>query len=102
MARERRSSSRVSHPRLRIAIRIGRAVAALQADLMRPMALRPIDEELRIERNPAIRARVELHHPAVDSLGIELRIDGAVKRIGEVDALPVAADLHHLRPAIEL
>src|SRR5947209_18922847 len=69
---------------------------------MRSMALRPIDEELRIERNPAIRAGVELHHPAVDPFGIELRIDGAVERIGEVDAFAIAADLDHLGAAIEL
>ena len=64
-------------------------------------ALRPVDEELRVEGDAAIRAGVELHHPAVDALGIELRVDGAIERVGEVDALAVAADLDHLRAAVE-
>src|SRR5215467_2322124 len=34
-------------------------------------------------------ARV-LHHPALDALRIELRIDGAIEGIGEVDALDAA------------
>ena len=43
---------------------------------------------------------VELHHPAVEAVVIELRVDRAVERVGEIDALPVAADLHHLRAAV--
>src|SRR5690349_17652156 len=66
------------------------------------MALWPIDEELWIERDPAGGVGVELDHPAIDTLRVELRIDGAVKRVGEINATAIAADLDHLRPAIEL
>src|SRR5262249_62388181 len=86
----------------RIAIRIRRTVAPLQADLMRPVALRPIDEEFRIEPYSSCGIGVELHHPAVDTLWIELRIDRAIKRVGEINAPAVAADLDHLRSTIEL
>ena len=87
--------------RSRIAVGIRRSSRHLQPNLMRPVALRPFDEELRIELNAAAGIDIELHHPAVDSLRIELRIDRAVKRVGEIDAFAVAADLHHLRPAVE-
>src|SRR6266508_3065481 len=86
----------------RIAIRIRGAVTPLQADLMRPMALRPMDEEFRIERDTSGGVGVELDHPAVDALRIELRIDRAVERVGEINAPAVAADLDHLRSTTEL
>ena len=44
---------------------------------------------------------VELDHPAVDALGVELRVPGGVQRVGQVDALAVAADLDHLRAAVD-
>src|ERR1051325_7205452 len=87
---------------LRIAIGIRGAVAALQANLVRALPFRPVDEEFRIEGHAAVRLDVELHHPAIDAFRIELRIDRAVERIGEIDAPPVTADLDHLRAAIEL
>src|SRR5262245_64062190 len=68
---------------------------------MRAVALRPGDEEARIESDAAALARVELHHPAVDAVRIELLIDRAVERVGEIDALSVPADLDHLRSAVE-
>src|SRR5689334_18913341 len=68
---------------------------------MRPLPLGPIDKEFRIERHAALWLDVELHHPAVETLGVELRIDGAVERIGEIDAASVATDLDHLRSAVE-
>src|SRR5215475_14927215 len=86
---------------LRIAIGIRRAVAALQANLVRTLAFGPVDEEFWIEGHAAFRLDVELHHPAFDALRIELRIDGAVERVGEVDALAVATDLDHLGAAIQ-
>src|SRR5680860_1058729 len=82
-----------------IAIGVGGAVAALQTHLMRAVALRPGHEEARIEFDAAIGASVELDHPALDPVGIELRIDCAIERIGKVDPLPVTADLDHLRAA---
>src|SRR5262245_9664752 len=85
----------------RIAVRVGRAVAALEAHLMRPMRLGPFGEEFRIECDTPTRLGVELYHPAFNAFGIELLVDGAIKRIGEVDAPPVATDLDHLWTAVE-
>src|SRR5262249_25025283 len=86
----------------RIAIGIRGAVSALQADLVRALPLGPIDKEFRVEGHTAFRLDVQLPHPAIDALGIELRIDRPVERAGEIDAAPVAADFDHLRAAIEL
>src|SRR5215470_4526324 len=69
---------------------------------MRPMRGRPFDEEALVEGDATAEIGVELHHPAVDAVRIELRIDGAVERVGEIDALAVAANLHHLRPTVEI
>src|SRR5262249_24619453 len=85
-----------------IAIGIRRAVASLQPDLMRPMAFRPIDEEFRVERDASGGVGVEFSNPAVDAFRIEWRIDRAVERVGEITAPSVAADLDHLRSAVEL
>src|SRR6516165_8511594 len=95
-----RSHSRPSSAS-RIAIRIRGAVAAVEPDLVRSMRLRPLDEEFRIERNAALGPGVELYHPAVDSIGIQLRVDVAVERVCEIHPLPVPADLDHLRCAAE-
>src|SRR5690349_23992220 len=89
-------------PRSGIAIGIRRAIAALKANLVRSLTFRPVDEEFRIEGHAAFRLDVQFHHPAVDALRVELRIDRAIERVGEIDAPPVAADFDHLRAAIEL
>src|SRR5262245_17817522 len=68
---------------------------------MRAMTFRPRDKEFRIEGDAAIRVRIELHHPAVDTFRVKLRIDCTVERIGEIDSLSVPADLDHLRSAVE-
>src|SRR4029079_18781469 len=68
---------------------------------MRAVALWPGHEKARIELDTAIDAGVELHHPAVEALWIELRIDRAVERISEIDAPPVPADLDHLPSAAQ-
>src|SRR5262245_32764101 len=65
----------------RIAVGVGRAVAALEPHLVRAMRCRPSHKELGIEGYAAIRIGVELHHPAVNAVGIELRIDGAIERV---------------------
>src|ERR1700731_1386196 len=77
--------------RLRITKRIRRAVSALESHLVRQPSLRPFDKEFRIEGNPAVRIGVELDHPAVESTLVELRIDCAIERVGEIDAPTVAA-----------
>src|SRR4029453_3172101 len=85
----------------RIAIGIRRTIAALQPDLVRTVRRRPIDEELLVEGNAAFRLGVQLAHPALHTIRIELLVDDAVERVGEVDAPAIAADLDHLRPAIQ-
>src|SRR3954470_14823518 len=84
------------------AVRIRRAVAAFEPHLGRQLSLRPVDEEFWIEGDAALRVRVELHHPAVEAALVELAVDGAIEGVGEVDALAVAADLHHLWSTAEL
>src|SRR4051794_25998368 len=83
----------------REAVRVARGVASLEADLVGALAAE-LDEELGVDREVAVV--VELHHPAVDALGIELRVPARVQRVREVDALAVAAHLDHLRAAGEL
>src|SRR5215212_1505460 len=85
---------------LRIAIGIGRGVTALQPHLMRPLVTE-IEEEVRVEAHAALRVGIELDHPALDAVGIELRVPGQVERVGEVDAPAIPADLDHLRPPVE-
>src|SRR5947209_12665161 len=67
---------------------------------MGPFAVE-LNEERGIERELAPRLGVELDHPAVDALRIELRVPGGVERVGQVHAPPVAAHLDHLRAAID-
>src|SRR4051812_6205346 len=83
----------------REAVRVARGVAALEADLMGPLAVE-LDEEVGVDGQGAVV--VELDHPAVDALGVELRIPARVQRVREVDALAVATHLDHLRAAGEL
>src|SRR5438552_2263487 len=54
-------------PCSRVAIRVRRAVAALEPHLVRTMRLRPLDEELVVEGDAAGGVGVELHHPALDA-----------------------------------
>src|SRR5262245_25914165 len=89
-------------PPSRVAVGVGRAVAPLQPDLVRQLAFWPVDEEFWIEGDAAVRVGVELHHPAVKTVLVELAVDGAVKRVGEIDPAAIAADLDHLRPAPDL
>src|SRR5262245_61167313 len=74
----------------------------LQAGSGAAVALRPFDEELGVERNTAAGIDIELHHPAVDALRVELWVDRAIKRVGEIYTFAVSADLHHLRSAVEM
>src|SRR5215470_14242259 len=61
----------------------------------------PSHKKLGIEGDATIGAGVELHHPALDAIRIELGIDGPIEGIGEVDPLTVTADLDHLWAAAE-
>src|SRR5262245_16654914 len=57
----------------------------------------PLDEKLGIEGNTAMGLGVELYHPAINPVRIELLIDGTVERVGEVNAPTIAAHFYHLR-----
>src|SRR5688572_30969150 len=65
------------------------------------MGFWPLHEESLVERDAAPRPGIQLHHPALKAVGIKLLIDDAIKRVREIDATAIAADLHHLRSAIE-
>src|SRR5689334_3672764 len=84
----------------REAVRVGARVAALEMDLVRPHA-GEFHQELAIERDPAVLADVQLRQPAADAVRIELLVPRAIERVGQVDAPAVAADLDHLRAAVE-
>src|SRR3954451_18472679 len=83
----------------REAVRVARRVAAGQADLVRALA-GELDVELRVDLEVAVA--VELDHPAVNALRVELAVPGRVQRGRQVDALPVAAHLAHLRLTSQL
>ena len=50
---------------------------------------------------PPFGAHIDLRQPALDAVGIELVVPRAIERVGHVDALAVAADLDHLRRAVQ-
>src|SRR3954467_14797863 len=83
----------------REAVRVARRVAAGEAYLVWALA-GELDVEVRVDLQVAVA--VELDHPAVDALGVELAVPGGVQRVRQVDALAVAAHLDHLRPAGQL
>src|SRR5690606_6511986 len=86
---------------VRVAERVGRGVAALQAHLVRPKAIGELHEEVLVDAEVAIRLGIDLHHPTLDAVGIELRIPGRIQGVGDVHAAAVAAHLDHLRRAVE-
>src|SRR5262249_55408298 len=85
---------------VRVAIGIGGSVASFQSKLVGAHSVE-LDKKLFVEFHPAAGVGIDLHHPALYAVGIELLIPGRVKRVGEVDAFAVAADLNHLRAAVE-
>src|SRR5436190_16547150 len=60
-----------------------------------------IHEESAVDLHPAFGFGVQLHHPALDAFRIKLSVPRRVKRVGEIDALAVAAELDHLRSAVQ-
>src|SRR5205809_3846595 len=84
----------------REAVRVRGRVAAFEADLVRPLALE-LHEEVRVDGQAAAGRRVKLRRPALDTLGVEDRVPGAVERVGQVDPAAVAADLDHLGSAVQ-
>src|SRR5262245_6056879 len=70
-----RGIARGSTCRSRIAVGIRRAIAALEAYLMGTVRCRPAHEKPLVEGDAALGLGVELHHPTLDAIGVELRID---------------------------
>ena len=64
-------------------------------------ALLECGEEATVEAEATFGLGVDERGPALDALGIELLIPARVKRVGEVRALAVAAELDHLRAAVQ-
>src|SRR4029077_5674639 len=85
---------------VRVAIGVRRGVASFQAHLVRAQPVE-LDKELFIEFDPTVWVRIDLLHPTLETIGIELLVPRRVERVGEVDALAVAADLDHLRTSVE-
>jgi hypothetical protein len=73
----------------------------LQAYLMRQVAIGPGQEEVSVKLHSALWLGVDLNHPALHPIGIELVIDCTVERISEVDAASIATDFDHLRPTVK-
>src|SRR5918992_564864 len=80
-----------------VAVRVGGRVAALEPYLMRPFTIIELDEKVGVCGETTFRVYVHLSDPAVDALRVELRIPSGIERVAEVEAAPVAAQLHHLR-----
>src|SRR5215831_5105174 len=59
-------------------------------------ALAELHKEALVKRDAAAVADVELDHPSLYAIGIELIVPRTIERVGEVHALSVTADLHHL------
>src|SRR6185503_5787079 len=60
-----------------------------------------MDEAPRVERHRASFVDVDLRNPAANAFGIELVVPGAIERVRQVHPPAVAADLDHLRPAVD-
>ena len=74
-------------------------VAAFEADLVGAVAFREFHQEIGIERHFAVMGDVGFRHLAGHAGGIELVVPAAGERVGEEDALAVAANLDQLRAA---
>src|SRR5213593_1274565 len=76
--RGRRDATGPGPGRSGIAVRVRRRVAALQVHLVWPVAVRPLGEEVLVQLDAPLRLRVELGHPALDAVRIELGVDRPV------------------------
>src|SRR5271154_3681915 len=59
------------------------------------------EKEFRVDGHAARGPSIELHHPAANSVRIELRVPRRIQRVREIDATSIAAELHHLRAAVQ-
>src|SRR5215208_3158467 len=99
MRQEQTASARAIN-RSWVAIRVGGTVSAFQPDLVRAIAIK-LYEEIRINAKAARRVGVQLDHPTLQALGIELLVPGVVERVCKVNPPPVATHLDHLRCAVQ-
>src|SRR6202167_1551796 len=58
-------------------------------------------KEFWINLHAALGASIEFYHPALNSVGIELRVPRSIQRVCEINSTSIAAHLHHLRPAVQ-
>src|SRR5213078_1933742 len=88
----------VRHVSLRVRVTIGvrRCVAPFQPYLVCAQPVK-LEKEVLIELDPALSVCIDLHHPTLYTIRIELLIPRRVERVRKVDALAIAADLDHLR-----
>src|SRR5436190_1680499 len=86
--------------RVRITVGVRRSVAPFQPKLVRAQPVE-LNKEFLVEFHPTLWVGIDLYHPTLYPIGIELFVPRRVQRVGEVDALAVAADLDHLRTAIQ-
>src|SRR5260370_6177321 len=102
-SRDRRRARR-SRPtatrRSRIAERVGRGGATLKTNLMRAFAVEG-REEVRVDRHPAGWLAVDFRDPSPNAVRVELGVPRSVERVRNVNPAAVAAELDHLRRAIE-
>src|SRR5258708_24631160 len=86
--------------RVRIAIGVRRSVSPFEPHLVCTQLVE-LYKEFFIELHSALGAGIDLHHPTLYTIRIELIVPWRVERIRKVHALTVAADLDHLRTAVE-
>ena len=87
--------------RSREAERIGRRVAALEPYLVRSQSVELARSSARRATARRRRGSSDLRHPALDSIGIELRVPGRVQRVREYTRRPSRLNSDHLRSAVE-
>src|SRR5215469_456111 len=60
-----------------------------------------LDKELFVELHPALRVQIDFRHPTLNAIGIKLLVPRGVEGVGKVAAFAIAANLDHLRTAVE-
>src|SRR5207244_12735876 len=94
-----KSSQPVSFRAL-VTVGVRRCVAPIQPYLVCAQPAK-LDNELLIELHSTLCICIDLHHPTLYTIRIELLIPRRVERVREVAAPAIAADLDHLRTTVE-
>src|SRR5580698_9354527 len=58
-------------------------------------------KEFPVELHAAVGLGIDLYHPALNSVRIELYVPRRIKRVRKIDPTSVAAQLHHLEAAVQ-